>query len=290
MPPNGIFEASVVKVCQLNELTGFLNPWIITPLASRMPGDLHPYATVLLYAILEQGVTFAIYHLAIQPWTILLWAGPFHLYLSWFIMDVFQTIRHKEQRSLSTTVSAEDQFPPPSKAQNISLAFLLLSPFLTAALNNGTLVLFAQTLQAPSRLQQHPNVRILEVLSIVLFLGCRFADLDVWRRSGREGFSGEWRSFLVPLYCQATLFGVRALLRWIFGVSPLLGIQMMGPVEAEEHFGLQRYQWIKEVNLPKPPAWVLWVGPGLVFVTTLSSRLFLDRALKDKAGPMQGTK
>ena len=279
MPPNSVFEASVLKLCQLNELASFLNPWIITPPASPMAAGFHPSTTVILYAIMEQGLTFAFYHMAIQPWIILLWAGPFHLYYSGLTIDLLQAHCHTQSRSLFNAADSKDEKSRP-KGQDPFSGFWLLQPLLTAALNNGTLVLFAQTLQSPSRLEQHPNVRILEMFSIVLFLGCRFADLDIWRRTRRGGSWNEWRSLLVPLYCQVILLSVRASLRWVVGFSPLLGIQMMSYVEAEENFGLQRYQWIKEMNLPKLPPWVLWASPVLVFVLTLSGRLLLNRSLK----------
>jgi hypothetical protein len=85
------FQAFVVKLSQLNELTSCLNPWIITPSAaigdSFAVGDLHPAITTVVYAVLEPLSMRLIQYSAIRPWILLLASSPVHLWWTSLLLD-----------------------------------------------------------------------------------------------------------------------------------------------------------------------------------------------------------
>lgn len=114
--------------------------------------------------------------------------------------------------------------------------------FITAW-TNGATVLYAQMLQAPSKLQQSPTVRLVDLSRVFLLLLYRFLLFLRWRRSlSTSGYLRKRQDWAGPLYSQAILFSARALFRWAFGFSALHGVKLLDPDEAEGSFGLQRYR------------------------------------------------
>jgi hypothetical protein len=139
----------------------------------------------------------------------------------------------------------------------------MLLPVFTSALVNAALLLYTQSLQAPS-LRQEPFIRYLAPFAILIYLGCRFADYNVCRRT-RRGLSlghPEIGRFLSAFLYQAVLFALRAFIRVTVGLVPFVAFQTPDPVEAERSFGLEQYKWIKE--LPK-------IGPGAIIVVQVAS-------------------
>lgn len=96
MPSVEILEASVVKLCQLNELTTLFSPWIIfVPSTSQLARKIHPAAFALIYAIAEQSLTFACHYLAWHP-LIAISHGPVLELIAGFMLSPLE-----KQRSVS---------------------------------------------------------------------------------------------------------------------------------------------------------------------------------------------
>ncbi|KAK0130312.1 hypothetical protein ONS96_000833 [Cadophora gregata f. sp. sojae] len=277
MSAHTLLKASVRKICQLNELTSLLNPWIITPFNPHLAiaSDFHPLTTILIYSLLEQISLLGINYVALEPWTVLLWTATTHLGVSLMCLDMFAALRHRElQNTREEKSDSQGSKPRPPKS---SSAFWLLPPVLTAALNNATFILYNQTSQAPSRLKQHSNILILSTFATLCFLGCRFADWQIWHRT-RRGL--DTTTYLTSLLYQLLLLLARVLMRWTAGFQPLISLKTLDEVEAEERFGVQRYRWVKEIGLQRLPDWVMWILPLLCFVFVLSGNLLWGREVK----------
>ena len=280
------FLAFVVKLSQLNELTTCLNPWIITPSAashdSFTAGDLHPAITTVVYAVLEPLSLRLIQYSAIRPWILLLALSPVHLWWSSLLLDThhwYAVAQKNHSVTLEThkvDISSKQKLkkPPP-------LALSLLLPVFTSALVNVALLLYTQSLQAPS-LRQEPFIRYLAPFAILIYLGCRFADYKICIRTGRGLSLGhlEIGIFLSAFLYQTLLFAFRAFIRTTFGLIPFIAFQMPDPVEAERSFGSEQYKWIKQLPKIDPGAMMVAqvAGIGLMLLSRcLTARSFRSR-------------
>lgn len=168
----------------------------------------------------------------------------------------------------------------------VRITLTLLQPLLTAVIINATLILFALSLYAPSLRQQKYIIQILAPFAIVIFLGCRFADYEIYKRTRRAPFLGPFlgdygrKRLIGALLCLAVLFAVKAYIRATIGLDPFIAFRMPNVIEAEQKFGPERYRWIEKAVPNLGP----WISLMLVFVGLAGMQLgryFLQRAFSE---------
>lgn len=133
-------------------------------------------------------------------------------------------------------------------------------------------------------MEQGPNIRIVEVVCVVYYL---LSHLGVWAtwRYNRKGALGGVQSVLETLSNQALLLGLRAAMRMLVGFAPLMPFQIPQPSEAENLYGLHRYQstHVRVKKFPRLPPGikiVMNIVFGLLggFLTIYGRRLILRSA------------
>jgi len=128
-------------------------------------------------------------------------------------------------------------------------------------------VLIAQILQGPAKVQQSTALRLADLCTVLLLLIYRYTTSTRWRRSHfASGFPQKWQNLSAPLYCQVIIWSSRAMFRRVFGVSVLLGMEMLGSDEAEDTSKLQMQQYLRSEWRSGTLCWICW---GLWMVALL---------------------
>lgn len=259
--------------CQIlskgNELTSFLNVWIIA--SDRVASDgsgaailnVHPILSSTLYACLETIISKLLLRWPYLSRIQLISIGPMHVWLlSSSILAHINLSRHwktsAENVPVTTSTKTQDLEKAPvqpsstpddetfsRKRRKQHQAVLALLPALvSAALMNASLILFTQSFSAPSVRDELHLLDYLALFSLLLYLGCRYADVMLCKALQRPGsFKGLFRFSLdSPLFCLPLLLIVRSCVRLTFGLSPFMGLHTPDAVEAEALFGLHHFK------------------------------------------------
>lgn len=136
--------------------------------------------------------------------------------------------------------------PAAEKTSKVSPAITVMIGLASTAWSNGALVLIAQILQAPAKVQQSTGLRQADLCTVLLLMFYRYTTSIRWRCSlFASVFLQKWQNLSAPLYCQVIIWSVRAMFRRVFGVSVLPGMEMLGSDEAEDTSKLQMQQYLR---------------------------------------------
>jgi hypothetical protein len=160
MTPNGLFENSVVRISQCQELTSFLIPWLViaSPPLNNIPEGrgIPPAISTVIYALLEPLFTLLLYRTALAPWLILMCFSLIGYLIACCVsMELYRALRAKEHKVLTIVAheKLEDRIPL-NRLERMWISFLQMVPIASAALINAAFLLFTQGSEATSRLEQ----------------------------------------------------------------------------------------------------------------------------------------
>jgi hypothetical protein len=162
-----------------------------------------------------------------------------HLMFSLNSMLIYTALRGAVKSSKDASSQPLDYVRRPSRGLIhqvwVTLTFILL--VISFAVINATLLSFFQGLYEPSFMQQ-PNMLLLAPITVFIFLVCRYGDYEICRRTHRE------RSLRHAIFYQLILLSIRACVRILVTLSPIMAFQVLHASEEEQKFGSKRYQWL----------------------------------------------
>lgn len=227
----------VLLLGRLNECFACFNPWIFVPPRSldRDTYWLQALCLSLCYAILEPIATLVLQASTLPPWVLSLCLPPFGAGAAW----VFVALQDCEiYEDLSSTAENKDKVEILKHDQRHQLrgAVTLLPSVLTTALINAVFLLFGQSLYASWIQQRYYITHFLGPLAVTINLVCRYADYDIYKRTGRPLALQELCCSSVygpTIVCLGVLFSARLCVRAMVGVEPFLAFHRLGSVEAD---------------------------------------------------------
>lgn len=242
---------AALTVAVANETVLPFNQWIISPCinphasgpVTRLPSAT---TTSVLYAISEPLYTAALVWLAAPPWWLVLALQLVHCHVgAWGTLIMKEMLR----AGTSPDYSAEDKYDAPldrDRASRWPCVLLYHLAVQTSAASNAAVLLWLQSFGASSRPQQSTHLAISDLCALGAVIIARYADYSIANVCHRAQYLGQRRGrHLVrhSLCCLAMLLLGRAAMRWVLGMSVVLGRY---PGDSELLFGSHRWQWIRD--------------------------------------------
>jgi hypothetical protein len=292
-----IFRSFIRILCQLNEISSCLNPWIITQSHSGDVAiaalDMNPVYSTVGYAVLEPLFVRQLQGLAAPTWSLLIGTSSWHIVWSLNAMisytGLLGIVRSIESDLSNRSIDLPTFMKQRRRITRLFQFFTLVNfvlPMMSASLVNACLLIFSESLHVESLLRQ-PRILLVVPTAMIVFLTCRFADYEICRKAGRGRPSYE------AIMLQLCLCAIRFCVRAAVGLLPLMPFQEIDHIERERLYGSERYQWTNEgrSGILFTTSWVLALcglplmiaGYHLMLQPRLAEKNRMERDLVDSA-------
>ncbi|EPE36473.1 hypothetical protein GLAREA_05811 [Glarea lozoyensis ATCC 20868] len=245
-----IFRSSLRILCQLNEISSCLNPWIITQSCSGDVAitalDMNPLYSTVGYAILEPLFTTQLQGATAPAWSILI--GMSSLHITWTLNAMVSYTNLLLIIRLKGLDSSDESIDPPTfvaryRRDNPTIQFFtmlsFILPIISASIINACLLTLYDSVCVES-LSQQPRIYLVAPIALIFFFTCRYADYEICRKTGRG------RPSYMAVLLQLCLCGIRFCVRAAVGLLPFMPFQEMDHAERERLYGSDRYVWTEE--------------------------------------------
>ena len=281
----------------LNELILLSSQWIISPSPPSIAFP-HPALTAAAYAVTECLYVTLLPKIGVAPW-ILLMTTPQHLWVCELSIEYLSRILpSKPRQSLALQFpgssgtddsrngpagkSDSERQPNISELQAWKVYTATLLPVQSAAACNASLLLFAAGLDASLEDSENDTVLMFGYLAILLYLGSRYADVRIARRTHKAPLYKRQplTSLKLQLSCLVLLFSLKVFVRTLLGQNllPFLPVMASGPAESHAEQGLQ--PWIRALAA-RTPAWVPLIFATVTIPLSIYGALQFRLGLRD---------
>lgn len=222
-----MLQTSVLFLGQLNECLAILNPWIFIPASGDRGADWREtFCLCASYAVAEPLTTLALRTSGVPPWITTLCLSPVNLFAGFVSIALHDHAFEEELPSIKDKAGMHQE----EHRHQIKSAATLMPSVFSAAVLNASVLLFGQSLSATWIRERSYITHILGPFAVAIFLACRYADFEIYKRTGRPLSLREVRSSAAKVpaaLCLCALFGARLCVRLLIGVAPFLAFDRL---------------------------------------------------------------